>query len=80
MTIILLSDVFKKVLDKEYTVSYILDDQWKKYADEYVSNMKNGIEYKVLEEPLPVFEEIKKDDIISSSAISLFGDDIVEID
>ena len=76
----ILSDVFKKVLDKDYTVSYILDDQWKKYADEYVSNMKNGIEYEVLEEPLPVFEEIKKDDIISSSAISLFGDDIVEID
>ena len=76
----ILSEVFKKVLDKDYTVSYILDDQWKKYADEYVSNMKNGIEYKVLEEPLPVFEEIKKDDIISSSAISLFGDDIVEID
>ena len=42
--------------------------------------MKNGIEYEVLEEPLPVFEEIKKDDIISSSAISLFGDEIVEID
>jgi len=75
----ILSEVFKKVLDKDYTVSYILDDQWKKYADEYVSNMKNGIEYKVLEEPLPVFEEIKKDDIISSSAISLFGDEIVEI-
>ncbi len=76
----ILSEVFKKVLDKDYTVSYILDNQWKKYADEYVSNMKNGIEYEVLEEPLPVFEEIKKDDIISSSAISLFGDDIVEID
>ncbi len=41
--------------------------------------MKNGIKYEVLEEPLPIFEETKKDDIISSSAINLFGEEIVEV-
>ena len=75
----ILSDVFKKVLDKEYTVSYITEDKWKNYADQYVNNMKNGIKYEVLEEPLPIFEETKKDDIISSSAINLFGEEIVEV-
>ena len=75
----IISDVFKKVLDKDYTVSYITEDEWKSYADQYVSNMKNGITYEVMEEPLPIFEENKKDDIISSSAISLFGEDIVEV-
>ena len=75
----IISDVFKKVLDKDYTVSYIIEEEWKIYADQYVSNMKNGVKYEVMEEPKPIFEENKKDDIISSSAINLFGEEIVEV-
>ena len=75
----IISDVFKKVLDKDYTVSYITEEEWKIYADQYVSNMKNGVKYEVMEEPKPIFEENKKDDIISSSAINLFGEEIVEV-
>lgn len=75
----IISDVFKKVLDQNYTVSYITEDEWKSYADQYVSNMKNGVKYEVMDEPKPIFEETKKDDIISTSAINLFGEDIVEV-
>ena len=75
----ILSDVFKKVLDKEYIVSYILDDEWQKYEKEYIDNIKKKYTYSLIEEPKPIFEEVENNDIISSSAVDLFGEDIVEI-
>ena len=40
---------------------------------------KNGVSYKIQDEPELVFEELTKNDIIGNSAIDLFGD-IVEIE
>ena len=74
-----LSDVFEKVLGKNVLVAYIKDSDWDKYANDYVNNIKSGIKYELIDEPDLVFEECEKDDIISSSAISIFGNEIVEI-
>ena len=42
-------------------------------------NIKNNVKYEVVEEPEPIFEELKNNDIITSSAVELFGD-IVEVE
>ena len=60
----------------------LTDEQYiflKQVKNEYIDNKKNNIKYNFVEEPEVVFEEIKNDDIISNSAIDLFGD-IVEVD
>ena len=41
--------------------------------------IKNNVKYEVVEEPKPLFEELKNNDIITSSAVELFGD-IVEVE
>ena len=47
---------------------------------DYIKTIKSGGSYSLIEEPVPeLFEDTKKDDIISNSAVELFGD-IVEID
>ena len=60
-------------------IAIISDDYWEKVKQEYINDLRNGIKYEVEEEPRAVYEELKNDDIITSSAVSLFGD-IVEID
>ena len=75
-----LTEVFFEILNKEYLVAYISEDKWNIYKNEYVNKTKSGIKYEYISEPNPIFEEKQKDDIISSSAINLFGEDIVEID
>ena len=57
----------------------ITDSKWEKVKDEYIKNIKNGIKYEIKKEPETIFEEIENDDIISSSAMQLFGD-IVEVE
>ena len=56
----------------------ITHDEWEKEKEKYIKKIKEGIHYEVIEEPVEVYEESKKDDIISNSAMDLFGD-IVEI-
>ena len=58
----------------------ITSDKWKEVSSNYVECVKNKNveEFFVLkEEPKPIYEEVKNDDIIVSSANELFGD-IVE--
>lgn len=51
-----------------------------KLKKEYINNLNNNIKYEIVDEPELLFEENDKNDIISSSAIDLFGEDIVEIE
>ncbi len=72
-------DVYFKVTNSYKKIAIITDEEWNKYKNEYILNLKSGIKYKVIEEPKEVLEESKNDDIISNSAIELFGD-VVEIE
>lgn len=74
-----IEDVYNKITNSNKKIAIISDDYWKKVKQEYINNLRNGIKYEVEEEPKAVYEELKNDDIITSSAVSLFGD-IVEID
>ena len=72
-------EVYFKITKSDKKIAIISDEEWEKLKKEYIENLKNGVKYEVHKEPDVVLEEIKKDDIISNSAIDLFGD-IVEVE
>ena len=72
-------NVYNKITNSNKNIAIITDAEWEKVRNEYIKCIKNGGSYSVIDEPEEEFEEIIKDDIISNSAIELFGD-IVEID
>jgi DNA polymerase-3 subunit gamma/tau len=71
--------VYNKITNSNKEIAIITDSEWDKVKNEYIKNLKDGVKYEVKDEPEPVFEEIDKDDIITSSAMQLFGD-IVEVE
>ena len=72
-----LTSVYNKITDSGKDIAIISDSEWDKVKNEYIKNLKDGVKYEVKDEPEPVFEEIDSDDIISSSAVQLFGDIVV---
>ena len=74
-----ISDVYQKITNSSKNFAIITDDEWETIKNEYIQNIKNGVKYEIQEEPKVILEEIKNNDIISNSAVELFGD-IVEIE
>ena len=70
--------VFNKITNSTKKIAIITDEQWEIEKNNYIKSIKEGNSYKVLDEPVEIYEESKKSDIITNSAIELFGD-IVEI-
>lgn len=71
------TSVYNKITGSDKEIAIISDSEWDKVKNEYIKNLKDGVKYEVKEEPEPVFEEIESNDIISSSAVQLFGDIVV---
>ena len=75
-----INEVYNKLNKTDYKLAIISDLEWDKAKSDYIKTIKSGGSYSLIEEPAPeLFEDTKKDDIISNSAVELFGD-IVEID
>ncbi len=74
-----ITDVYNKITNSNKNIAIITDKYWEKVKNEYILNIKNNVKYEVVEEPKPLFEELKNNDIITSSAVELFGD-IVEVE
>lgn len=74
-----ITDVYNKITNSNKNIAIITDEYWEKVKNEYILNIKNNVKYEVVEEPEPIFEELKNNDIITSSAVELFGD-IVEVE
>lgn len=75
-----INEVYNKLNKTNYKLAIISDLEWDKAKSDYIKTIKSGGSYSLIEEPAPeLFEDTKKDDIISNSAVELFGD-IVEID
>lgn len=72
-------EVYNKITNSNKNIAIISDNEWEKIKKEYIENLKNKVSYEIKEEPEFVLEEIEKSDIISSSAMELFGD-IVEVE
>ena len=80
VNIVSLNDVYNEITKSNKNIAIISDSRWENLKNEYIENLKNHVSYELKKEPDLVLEEIKNDDIISNSAISLFGEDIVEIE
>ena len=74
-----ITEVYNKITDSNKNIAIISDSEWEKVKKEYIENLKNKVSYEIKEEPEFILEEIEKSDIISSSAMELFGD-IVEVE
>lgn len=71
--------VYNKITNSNKKIAIITDEEWEAEKNRYIQAIKDGNHYTVIDEPAEVYEEQKKDDIISSSAVELFGD-IVEFE
>ena len=80
VNIIALEDVYHKITKSNKNIAIVSDSEWESIKIEYISKLKNKDSYVLVDDIDFVLEEIHNDDIISSSAISLFGDDIVEVE
>ena len=74
-----ISYVYNKITDSNKKLAIISDKMWENEKNKYISNIKEGNKYYILEEPAEILEELVNDDIMVSSAVKLFGD-IVEFD
>ena len=70
--------VYNKITNSNKKIAIITDEEWENEKNNYIKSIKDGKSYQVMEEPKEIYEEIKKNDIISNSAVELFGD-FVEI-
>ena len=70
--------VFNKITNSSKKLAIITDEQWEVEKNNYIKSIKDGKAYQVLEEPEEIYEDFHKSDIITNSAVELFGD-IVEI-
>ena len=71
--------VYNKITNFDKKIAIITDDEWEKEKNKYIKSIRDGNHYIVINEPEEIYEELKNDDIISSSAVELFGD-IVEFE
>ncbi len=72
-------EVYNKITNSNKNIAIISDELWNREKTKYIRSIREGLVYKVIDEPEEIFEEETKDDIITSKAIELFGD-IVEIE
>ena len=75
-----ITEIYNKICNTNYVIAIISDSEWEKQKKNYISVIKAGGSYKIIEEPKEeLLDESENSDIISNDAINLFGD-IVEID
>lgn len=70
--------IYNKITSSDKKLAFITHEEWEVERKKYIQSIKDGIHYQFIEEPVEVYEEVVKSDIITNSAVELFGD-IVEI-
>lgn len=70
----ILDDIFYKIFNKKYIVSIISENDWKNFKNDFSEKYKKGIKLDIIEEPKPIFEEIKNNDIINNDLIEKLSD------
>ena len=77
-----ITSIYQNTLGNNRKLCFISKDEWNKVSKDFALKFKSGTVdefYSINEEPEPVFEELENDGIISSSAMNLFDNSIVEI-
>lgn len=72
------------VMNKKYKITFVSDENWDKLKLKYISDHKNGIKYNLMEENKIDYDIINGTDEeevseVVEDAISLFGEDLVEV-
>lgn len=80
VNIVKLNDVYNKITNSNKNIAIVSKERWNELKKEFISKKEKNIGYQILDEPELLLEESSKDDIITSSAVSLFGEDIVEVE
>ena len=75
-------ELINTIFNSEFIFTVITIDEWKKYRDDYIKNIKAGKKYKLIElvEQNALFDEenIKKEPTVVDKLFDLVGEDIVE--
>ena len=78
----LCQELINTIFNSEFIFTVITIDEWKKYRDDYIKNIKAGKKYKLIElvEQNALFDEenIKKEPTVVDKLFDLVGEDIVE--
>ena len=77
-----ITSIYQKTLNTNKNLCFISKAEWDKVSKDFALKFKSGTVdefYSIKDEPEPEFEETENDDIISSSAMNLFDNSIVEI-
>ena len=69
-----ITTVFNEITNSDKKLAFISDDTWNIEKNKYISAIKSGKSYTVIEEPKELFDDLKNDDIIQNEAVKLFGD------
>ena len=80
-TIEKVNSIYNKYTNSNKKLCLITSDKWKEVSSNYVECVKNkNVDefFKYMEEPKPIYEEDKNNDIITSSANELFDSEIIE--
>jgi len=70
---------YSDIYGKEYKFIALTELEWKKEKEIYISNLKNKIEYKYIEEP-EIEEVIEEEPSIEQAAFDIFDKDKIEIE
>ena len=74
--------LFNLVMGKYYNIAFVLDSEWEKLRDKYISDINSGKKYVYMDKKQEKDVIIEDDDSLSDSVISaqeIFGNDVVEI-
>ena len=69
---------YREIYGKEYNFIALTELEWKKEKEIYISNLKNKIEYKYIEEP-EIEEIIEEEPSIEQAAFDIFDKEKIEI-
>ena len=75
-----LNYVYNKITNSNKDIAVISDNRWEEEKNKYIQLMKDGRTLDVVEIPKAIYEDKENNDIISNSAVELFGSDIVEVE
>ena len=81
--IVKLELLFNLVMGKYYNIAFVLDSEWDKLKEKYISSIKEGKKYEYIEPNKKIDDIIVvEDNSLSDTVLSakeIFGSDIVEI-
>lgn len=77
-----ITKLYNEFTESSKKLCFVSDSVWKDISSRFMDAFKSKTvneKFKYMDEPEPVFEEYKKDDIILDDAIKIFDNDIVKI-